>query len=59
MYMTENKTQLTLSCIANMIRYGHEDILEELLEEHNEKVVVHYYRIKTLLSSEKFKKENT
>ena len=35
-----------------MIRYGHESILEEFLDEHNEKVILRYERLKKFFLSE-------
>ena len=41
MYVEENKTQLTLSCIYNMLEYGHLDIAIQFIKEGNEKMLIH------------------
>jgi len=41
MYIEENKTQLTLSCIYNMLEYGHLDIAIQFIKEGNEKMLIY------------------
>ena len=45
MYVEENKTQLTFSCVYNMLHYGHYGVVEWFLINHNEKVKMHTKRI--------------
>ena len=44
-YIVEDKTQITLSCIANMIKNQNYNILKEFVDERNFKVRANIYMI--------------
>jgi len=51
-YLSEDTTQITLSCIANMIRNGDYNILKEFVDERNFKVRSNIYMIAVELNSD-------